>query len=69
MFGRLRLARAAFLSLLIVGFVVRLGYGVARQNDSLTSTGIDFISQWDYDALEHVLIAKSLIEAGEYRVA
>lgn len=62
-------ARAIFLAALLVGCLVRLGYGLARHHESLTSTGTDFIVRWDHDALEHVLIAKSLIDAGEYRVA
>jgi hypothetical protein len=67
--ARLHSARALFLSLLIVGCAARLGYGVARYNTALTASGADFITRWDYDAIEHVLIAKSLIDAGEYRVA
>lgn len=66
---RVQSARAIFIVLLILGTLVRLGYGAARHRESLTVTGDDFISRWDYDALEHVLIAKSLIDAREYRVA
>src|SRR5687768_276266 len=61
--------RAIFLVLLILGTATRLGYGVARYHDSLAASEEDFISRWDHDALEHILIAKSLIDAAEYRVA
>ena len=62
-------ARTIFVVLFILGSGVRLGYGVTRYHDSLSITGHDFMSRWDHDALEHVLIAKSLIDSGEYRVA
>ena len=67
--GRLQSTRALFLALLVAGTIVRLGYGVARQNDALAESGTEFMARWDHDALEHVLIAKSLIDTGEYRVA
>lgn len=63
-----RSRRALFVALLVVACVLRLGYGVARQRESFALSGRDFVAHWDVDALEHVLIAKSLIEDGQYRV-
>jgi len=63
-----RSRRALFVGLLLVGCLLRLGYGVARHHDAFALTGRDFIAQWDYDALEHVLIARSLIVNSAYRV-
>ena len=63
-----RSRRVLFVGLLLVGSLLRLGYGIARHHDSFGLTGRDFIARWDYDALEHVLIARSLIENGAYRV-
>ena len=57
-----------FVAVVLVGCFLRLGYGVARYHDEFSRTGQDFVLFWDYDALEHVLIAKSLIEEGAYRV-
>ena len=57
-----------FVGIVIVGCCLRLGYGVARYHDEFSYTGQEFVLLWDYDALEHVLIAKSLIEHQAYRV-
>ena len=57
-----------FLGALLVGCFLRLGYGVAHYHEQVSLTGQDFVLLWDYDALEHVLIAKSLIEERAYRV-
>ena len=59
---------ALFFAILLIGCALRLGNGVARYQDSFSRTGADFITLWQSDALEHVLIAKSLIEDGAYRV-
>ena len=59
---------ALFLALVLVGGLLRVGYGVARHQDALSRTGADFIALWDFDALEHVLIARSLLQEGAYRV-
>jgi Dolichyl-phosphate-mannose-protein mannosyltransferase len=64
----LRSPRVLFLSILLIAFIARMGYGVARYHRSFSSTGAEFITLWDFDALEHVLISKSLIEDGAYRV-
>src|SRR4030095_13333995 len=66
---RMRSAHAIFLVLLILGTATRLGYGVVRYHDALASSEEDFISRWDHDALEHILIAESLIDAAESRAA
>jgi hypothetical protein len=66
--ARWRSQRRLFVAIVLVGTVLRLGYGVARYQEELALTGQDFVLRWDYDALEHVLIAKSLIEHGAYRV-
>jgi hypothetical protein len=62
-------ARRLFLILLIVAFGLRMGYGVARYRSDLTAlSGQAFITAWDYDALEHVLIAKALLSGKGYIV-
>ena len=59
---------ALFLAIVVFACLVRLGYGAVRFQGSLDLTGQAFIHAWRYDALEHVLIAKSLIEEGAYRL-
>jgi 4-amino-4-deoxy-L-arabinose transferase-like glycosyltransferase len=51
-----------FILLLLAGFTLRAGYGVARyvREGSLALEGIEFIQSWDHDALEHVLIANAI---------
>ncbi|MGH7487536.1 MAG: hypothetical protein ACREMY_18325, partial [bacterium] len=54
-----------FLVLLIAGAGVRIGYGVARFRDAaIYARGEEFVRLWDYDALEHLLIAEA-IRAGK----
>ena len=61
--------RRLFLVLVILGFALRAGYGVARYRSNLVRlSGESFITSWDFDALEHVLIAKALLSGRGYIV-
>jgi 4-amino-4-deoxy-L-arabinose transferase-like glycosyltransferase len=54
-----------FVVLSVVGFVMSAGYGVVRYRWQLvTARGGEFVRMWDFDALEHVLIAEAIL-AGE----
>ena len=54
-----------FVILLALGFILRLGYGIARyEGNILHLSGTAFITSWNHDGLEHVLIAKAL-DSGE----
>jgi 4-amino-4-deoxy-L-arabinose transferase-like glycosyltransferase len=56
-----------FLILVILGFVLRMGYGAVRYRGSLMRlTGRGFVESWDHDALDHVLIAKALLSGKGY---
>lgn len=56
-----------FLILVILGFGLRIGYGVVRYRDSLSRlTGRSFVESWDHDALDHVLISKALLSGKGY---
>ncbi len=58
-----------FLILLILGFGLRIGYGVVRyRSDLFHLSGESFIASWDFDALENVLIAKALLSGKGYVV-
>ena len=58
-----------FLILVVLGFGLRAGYGVARYRSAVIKTsGVAFITLWDHDALEHVLIAKALLSGRGYVV-
>jgi 4-amino-4-deoxy-L-arabinose transferase-like glycosyltransferase len=58
-----------FLILLILGFGLRLAYGVARYRGEIVSlSGPAFITSWNHDGLEHVLIAKALLSGEGYIV-
>jgi 4-amino-4-deoxy-L-arabinose transferase-like glycosyltransferase len=58
-----------FLLLLILGFGLRMGYGIGRyRSDLIRLSGPAFINAWDFDALEHVLIAKALLSGKGYIV-
>ena len=62
-------ARRLVVILLVLGFGLRLGYGVIRYRSELTSlSGAAFINRWDHDALYHVLIAKALLSGKGYVV-
>ena len=54
--------------LVLLGFGSRIGYGVARYRGQLNLSGDAFVGFWDYDALEHVLIAKALLSGKGYVV-
>jgi hypothetical protein len=48
--------------LVILGFGLRLGYGVVRYRSALANlSGRAFINKWEADALYHVLIAEALL--------
>ncbi len=54
---------------MILGFGLRLGYGVVRYQSALTNlTGRAFINKWEADALYHVLIAEALLSGKGYVV-
>jgi hypothetical protein len=58
-----------FLLLLVLGFGLRLGYGVARyRGDLIRLSGPAFITHWNHDGLDHVLIAKALLSGEGYTV-
>lgn len=58
-----------FVILLILGFGLRIGYGVVRYRSALTRlSGRAFINKWDADALYHVLIAEALLAGKGYVV-
>jgi 4-amino-4-deoxy-L-arabinose transferase-like glycosyltransferase len=58
-----------FLTLVIFGFVLRMGYGIVRYRGNLIDlSGVSFITSWNYDGLEHVLIAKALLSREGYVV-
>jgi hypothetical protein len=65
---RLKTKQTLFVVLLLLGFVLRIGYGVARYQGQLNISGDAFVSFWDYDGLEHVLIAKALLSGKGYVV-
>jgi 4-amino-4-deoxy-L-arabinose transferase-like glycosyltransferase len=67
--SRFNSPRRMFLVLVILGFGLRLGYGVVRYRSALTNlSGRAFINKWDADALYHVLIAEALLSGKGYIV-
>ena len=67
-FGRISTKRL-FLILVVVGFGLRIGYGVVRYRSRLIHlSGQSFVESWDHDALNHVLIAKALLAGKGYIV-
>ena len=67
--NRIGAAWRMFLFLVILGFVLRAGYGVARYGSAVINrTGDAFISAWNHDALDHVLIAKAILTGKGYVV-
>ena len=52
----------------LIATVLRLAYGVLVYRHVLTASGPAFVALWDYDAIEHVLIAKALAEGKGYIV-
>ena len=58
-----------FVILVILGFGLRLGYGVVRYRSALANlSGRAFINKWEADALYHVLIAEALLSGKGYTV-
>ena len=57
-----------FVVVLILGFCLAFGYGLARYQSNLTRSGAAFINLWDHDPLYHVLIAKALLSGQGYIV-
>jgi 4-amino-4-deoxy-L-arabinose transferase-like glycosyltransferase len=58
-----------FWVLVVLGFGLRMGYGIARYRASLAHlSGPAFINRWDHDALAHVLIAKAVLSGEGYIV-
>ena len=61
--------RRLFVILVILGFGLRIGYGVVRYRSALTNlSGSAFINAWNADALCHVLIAEALLSGKGYIV-
>lgn len=61
--------KRVFLILVIVGFGLRIGYGVIRYRSGLLHlSGQPFVDTWNQDALIHILIAKSLLAGKGYVV-
>jgi dolichyl-phosphate-mannose-protein mannosyltransferase len=52
----------------LVAVALRLGYGLAGYRHVLSASGATFIALWDHDPLEHVLIAKGIMEGKGYVV-
>lgn len=58
-----------FVVLLMVGFVITSGYGIVRYRwQIVTARGSEFVRMWDFDALEHVLIAEAILSGKGYIV-
>jgi 4-amino-4-deoxy-L-arabinose transferase-like glycosyltransferase len=58
-----------FVVLLVIGFVISTGYGIARyQWRIVTARGSEFVRMWDFDALEQVLIAEAILSGKGYVV-
>jgi 4-amino-4-deoxy-L-arabinose transferase-like glycosyltransferase len=58
-----------FLILLILGFGLRMAYGIVRyRGDLFRLSGPAFITSWNHDGLEHVLIAKAILSGEGYIV-
>lgn len=61
--------KALFSLLVLIGFGLRIGYGVIRYRSRLVHlSGQSFVASWDHDALIHVLIAKALLAGKGYVV-
>lgn len=61
-------ARQVIILVFVVATALRLAYGTLVYRHVLTNSGPDFVAIWDYDAIEHVLIAKALMEGKGYVV-
>jgi 4-amino-4-deoxy-L-arabinose transferase-like glycosyltransferase len=65
--SRFTSTKRLFVILVILGFGLRLGYGVVRYRSALINlSGPAFINAWDADALYHVLIAEALLTGKGY---
>lgn len=60
--------RSVLIFVFCLGTMLRLGFGMARYSGELTTSGADFVSLWDHDALEHVLIANAILTGKGYVV-
>ncbi len=61
--------RNLFLILVLLGFGLRIGYGVVRYQSTLTHiSGDAFVDFWNHDAYLHVLIAKAILLGKGYVV-
>ena len=60
--------RQIFWLVFSIAILLRIGYGVVRFGSELTISGHQFVALWDFDALEHVLIAKSILAGKGYTV-
>jgi len=61
-------AQLMFFILSLLGLGLRIGNGVVRYRHDLNVSSDAFVSFWDYDALDHVLIAKALLSGKGYVV-
>lgn len=67
--SRFNCPKSIFLILVILGFGLRIGYGVVRYRNTLANlSGRAFINNWNADALYHVLIADALLSGKGYIV-
>src|SRR6266567_1534295 len=58
-----------FVVLMLVGFAISLGYGIARYRwQIVVARGGEFVRMWDFDGLEHVLIARAILSGKGYVV-
>jgi 4-amino-4-deoxy-L-arabinose transferase-like glycosyltransferase len=53
--------RRILIAVFCVAFLARAGYGVVRYHAVLGATDREFVSIWDHDGLEHVLIAQGIL--------
>jgi 4-amino-4-deoxy-L-arabinose transferase-like glycosyltransferase len=61
--------KVLFVVLVILGFGLRIGYGLARYRGNITHlSGGAFVAAWSNDALVHVLIAEALLSGKGYVV-
>src|SRR5258705_800481 len=60
--------RQVIVIVFLVAVALRLAYGAAVYRHVLSASGPSFVALWDFDAIEHVLIAKALMEGKGYIV-
>ncbi len=61
-------ALGLFLAISLLGLGLRIGYGIARFHGQLDLSGKAFVSLWENDALDYVLIAEGLLSGKGYVV-